>query len=108
MSGVHGHARDHRRSLAGYLSPRGIPGCRHNGLVEEQEPGIDRPLSGYYRRIKAGRQRSGSMTVALGAAMIAVGEILEPDKTAVEIEQTSNDPLPDGFDLTFDGLPELD
>jgi len=48
------------------------------------------------------------MTVALGAAMIAVGEILEPDKTAVEIEQTSNDPLPDGFDLTFDGLPELD
>lgn len=48
------------------------------------------------------------MTVALGAAMVAVGEILEPDKTAVEIEQTSDDPHGDDFDLSFGDLPELD
>ena len=52
--------------------------------------------------------KGGTMTVALGAAMVAVGEILEPDKTTVEVEQTSSDPLDDDFDLSFGDLPELD
>jgi hypothetical protein len=68
----------------------------------------DRPLPPYYRRIKDGRSRSGTMTVALGAAMIAVGEILEPEKTTVEIEQTPDDPLGDDFDISFGDLPALD
>ncbi|MEM7142289.1 MAG: hypothetical protein AAF548_14800 [Actinomycetota bacterium] len=64
----------------------------------------DRPLPGYYRRIKSG----GTATVALGAAMVAVGEILEPEKTTVEIEQTNSDPHDDGLDLSFGDLPSLD
>lgn len=62
----------------------------------------DRPLPTYFRRMKG-----GSMTVALGAAMIAVGEILEPEKTTVEIEQASDDPLDRDLELNFGDLPEL-
>lgn len=73
-------------------------------------PTTDGPLPDYYRRIKEGRGKSGSVTVALGAAMIAVGEILEPDKTTVEIEQPTDDPHRDdesGLDLSFGDLPDL-
>ena len=48
------------------------------------------------------------MTVALGAAMVAVGEILEPDKTTVVIEQTADTPRRDELDLRFGDLPSLD
>ncbi|GJM38438.1 MAG: hypothetical protein DHS20C19_18050 [Acidimicrobiales bacterium] len=73
--------------------------------MESTIPSPDSPLPAYYRRIKGG----GAATVALGAAMVAVGEILEPDKTAVEIEQTSDDPYDgDGLDLSFGDLPSLD
>lgn len=74
----------------------------HNGGVD------DRPLPAYYRRIKEGRVKSGTMTVALGAAMVAVGEILEPDKTTVAIEQTADTPHRDELDLRFGDLPSLD
>ena len=40
--------------------------------------------------------------------MVAVGEILEPEKTTVEIEQTSDDPHGDDLRLTFGDLPALD
>ena len=64
----------------------------------------DRPLPPYYRRIKG-----SSATAVLGAAMIAVGEILEPDKTTVEIEQTNDDRHdPEGLDLSFGDLPTLE
>jgi len=63
----------------------------------------DRPLPAYYRRIK-----SEHASFALGAAMVAVGEIIEPSKTSVEIKQVAKDPHdPDNFDLSFGGLPEL-
>ena len=76
----------------------------HTGDVDaEPSPPSDIPLPAYYRRIKGG----GAATVALGAAMVAVGEILEPEKTTVEIEQTNDDPHDDGLDLTFGELPEL-
>ncbi len=74
----------------------------HTGSVEPVAD--DRPLPPYYRRIKG----SGA-TAVLSAAMIAVGEILEPDKTTVEIAQTNDDRHdPDGFDLSFGDLPNLD
>ena len=94
---VDGHSCDHRRSL---------PEIVHNGGVASPEikPDLDRPLPPYVRRIKG----SGA-TAVLGAAMIAVGEILEPDKTSVEIEQTDGERHdPDQFDLNFGDLPSLD
>jgi len=79
--------------------------------MDDETLSIDRPLAAYYRWIKDGRTKSGSATVALGAAMVAVGEILEPEKTTVEIEQVSDDPLdPEGLDhldVTFGELPKL-
>jgi hypothetical protein len=46
----------------------------------------------------------------LGAAMIAVGEILEPEKTSVEIAQPADDTGPDDVMglVDFGGLPPLD
>lgn len=62
-------------------------------------------------RERQARKRSGGggSVAALGAAMLAVGEILEPEKTAVEIVQTNDDPIDDPpFDLDFGDLPPLD
>jgi hypothetical protein len=51
----------------------------------------------------------GSGVVILGAAMLAIGEILEPEKTSVEIAEVSDDYVPDeGLDLHFGDLPPLD
>ncbi len=54
------------------------------------------------------KKSKGTGAVVLGAAMIAIGEILEPEKTTVEIVQTNDDPEPDlPFDLDFGDLPPL-
>ena len=46
--------------------------------------------------------------VILGAAMLAVGEIIEPEKTSVEITEVADDHVPDkGLDLDFGDLPPL-
>lgn len=51
----------------------------------------------------------GSGAVILGAAMLAVGEILEPEKTSVEITEVSDGHVPDErLDLHFGDLPPLD
>ena len=48
----------------------------------------------------------------LGAAMIAVGEIIEPEKTRVDIEIRSEVPSDQPYDLPFEvgfgDLPDLD
>jgi len=74
-------------------------------LAESTESlGIDRPLPAYLLMLKGG----GASTL-LGAAMIAVGEILEPEKAMVEMVQPGNDePGDDPFDLDFGHLPPLD
>lgn len=55
------------------------------------------------------RLRGGGSAGLLGAAMIAVGEILEPEKTRVEIVQTDDEPLDDlPFGIDFGDLPPLD
>ena len=52
-------------------------------------------------------RRTGQGSV-LGAAMLAVGDILEPEKTKVEIQQENDDPEPDlPFTLDFGDLPPL-
>lgn len=51
---------------------------------------------------------TGAINV-LGAAMLAVGDILEPEKTTVEIVQTDDDPIDDlPFNIDFGNLPPLD
>ena len=57
----------------------------------------------------ASRKPKGAGVVILGAAMMAVGEILEPDKTSVEISEASDDHEPDPpLGLNFGELPPLD
>ena len=54
------------------------------------------------------KKPKGPGAVVLGAAMIALGDILEPEKTTVEIVQENDDPEPDlPFDLNFGDLPPL-
>ena len=44
----------------------------------------------------------GSGAVILGAAMLAMGEIIEPDKTSVEIAEVADEYVPEkGIDLDF-------
>ena len=51
----------------------------------------------------------GSGAVILGAAMLAIGEIIEPEKTSVEIAEVADDHVPDeGLDINFGDLPPLD
>lgn len=71
--------------------------------MEDPPTDADRPLPPYYRRIK-----TSSATAVLGAAMIAVGEILEPTKAQVEIEHGADDRDDDSLDLDFGSLPSLD
>lgn len=74
------------------------------GEPRERMDDVDRPLPFTYRRIKG-----SSASFALGAAMIAVGEILEPSKTSVDIELPADDERgDDGFDLRFGSLPDID
>ena len=77
------------------------------GLPDDDVCEIDdatEPVESTARR----RSRGASVNV-LGAAMLAVGEILEPEKTTVEIVQTDDDPEPDlPFTLDYGSLPPLD
>jgi len=64
---------------------------------------VDRPLPAYVRAIKGG----GAITM-LSAAMLAVGEIFEPEKAGVELVQPADTSGDTGLDLDFGGLPSLD
>lgn len=70
---------------------------------DEEMP--DGPLPAATRITKS---KGGGVTV-LSAAMLAVGEILEPEKANVEIEQQADDTGDDlGLDLSFGDLPPID
>ena len=75
----------------------------------DKEESINSPESGLGETQEIEKKKpKGPGAVVLGAAMIAVGEILEPEKTTVEIVQTNDDPEPDlPFDLDFGDLPPL-
>jgi len=69
----------------------------------DSEALVDRPLPAYVRAVKGG----GAITV-LSAAMLAVGEIFEPEKANVELVQPADTSGETGFDLSFGELPPLD
>ena len=75
----------------------------------DKEESINSPESGLGETQEVEKKKpKGAGAVVLGAAMIAVGEILEPEKTTVEIVQMNDDPEPDlPFDLDFGDLPPL-
>lgn len=66
----------------------------------------DGPLPVTSRIVKSG---TGSVTV-LSAAMLAVGEILEPEKANVELAEEAADDRGDdlGLELSFGDLPPID
>ena len=67
------------------------------------DPRDYQPPDGLMR--KAAGSAGGS---AIGAAMVALGEILEPEKTRVEIQQEDDEPEPDlPFTIDFGDLPPL-
>ena len=53
------------------------------------------------------KSSSGAVTM-LSAAMIAVGEILEPEKANVEMEQPADSLDDGGLDLSFGDLPPIE
>ena len=69
-----------------------------------EEPLIDRPVPAYLRAVKG----TGAIHV-LSLAMLAVGEILEPEKAKVELVDPGDDePGDEPFKLDFGNLPSLD
>lgn len=55
------------------------------------------------------RRSASSAAPVLAGMMLAVGEILEPEKTKVEIAVEHSKPVDDlGFELGFGDLPPLD
>lgn len=67
------------------------------------DPRDYQPPEGVMRKVAS--SAGGS---AIGAAMVALGEILEPEKTRVEIQQEDDEPEPDmPFTIDFGDLPPL-
>ncbi len=57
----------------------------------------------------ARKRKAGGGINVIGVAMLAIGDILEPEKTTVEIVQTNDDPIDDlPFTIDFGDLPPLD
>ncbi len=56
----------------------------------------------------APKRARGGGGMMLSAAMLALGDLLEPQKTTVEIEQTADDPIDElPFNIDFGDLPPL-
>ena len=102
-----------------------MPGMRHTGAVvlepKEQSSADDgagddredlpasQPLESDTPIPPKKKKGGGGSATMLGAAMLAIGDIFEPEKTTVEIIQTDDDPIDDPpFDLNFGDLPPLD
>lgn len=72
---------------------------------DDEQPLPDGPLPATSRITKKG----GSGVTVLSAAMLAVGEILEPEKASVEIAEMADDTGDDlDLELSFGDLPPLD
>ena len=76
--------------------------------VAEDPVDSDVPRTSFYSEVRPPPRSSSRGGSLLAAAMLGLGEVLEPEKTKVIIEQESDDPFKDAdLDLTFDGLPSL-
>ena len=86
----------------------GEPARKRDGETEDLEfqwsdPRDYEPPEGVMQRVTG--SAGGS---AIGAAMVALGEILEPEKVRVEIQQEDDEPEPDmPFTIDFGDLPPL-
>ena len=86
----------------------GEPARKRDGEAEDLEfqwsdPRDYQPPEGVMQRVTG--SAGGS---AIGAAMVALGEILEPEKVRVEIQQEDDEPEPDmPFTIDFGDLPPL-
>jgi hypothetical protein len=63
------------------------------------------------RPIRTPSRRSGGASGVLAAAMIGVGQVIEPEKTHVEIVQVDDSPLDEedfGFTLDFSDVPVME
>ena len=62
------------------------------------------------RRASPAPNRSRTRGSLVAAAMLGLGQVIEPEKTKVVIEQTDDDPFGGDTDLelTFDRLPPVD
>lgn len=81
---------------------------RQTGLVTDQHGAEELPDGPLPAATRITKRKGGSVTV-LSAAMLAVGEILEPEKANVEIAQEADDSGDaTDFDLSFGDLPPID
>lgn len=73
---------------------------------EDDVPGDGAPLRDASPEPNRSRVR-GSL---VAAAMLGLGQVIEPEKTKVVIEQTNDDPFGDDadLDLSFDRLPPVE
>ena len=75
-------------------------------MPEDDLPGDEAPSRDASPEPNRSRVR-GSL---VAAAMLGLGQVIEPEKTKVVIEQTNDDPFGDDadLDLSFDRLPPVD
>ena len=74
------------------------------------QPTDDPELAAFEERLETPRLKRGTAAAApaLAAAMLAVGEVIEPDKTEAVGEMQSSDPVDPDLALDFGALPPLD
>ncbi len=70
----------------------------------------DAELAAFEERLETPRLKRGTAAAApaLAAAMLAVGEVIEPDKTEAVVEMRSSEPVDPELALDFGELPPLD
>jgi len=78
-------------------------------LVEDPGPLDDEPTEEEFATPTPKRRTTGSAVPVLAGMMLAVGEIIEPEKTHVELTVENSKPVDeDPLELDFGALPPLD
>lgn len=82
--------------------------------VRVDDPATDESVAAedaeFAARLQTPRLRRGTAAAApaLAAAMLAVGEVIEPDKTEATVQVQAGEPHDDEIPLDFGDLPPLD
>jgi len=78
-------------------------------VVEHPGSGDDEPTEDEFATPIPKRRTAGSSVPVLAGMMLAVGEIIEPEKTHVELTVENSKPVDDDpFELDFGALPPLE